>query len=178
MPRSKHSDPETQAKQPEFLMGPHGRIYLQWQYSDGVQHERGRLWYIIAILAGLGLLIYALSSANFLFALIIVMFALVIYVSSVSEPAPIAFAITEEGIEIGSVFHPYRDVDKFWFYYEPPFAANLYITTKGLLGSRLTVDLKDQDPNIVRKYLGSFVQEDLDQVDEPLSDTLSRILKI
>jgi len=178
MAKFKHKVQEDKPKEPEFPLGPHGRVYLQWQFSDRVPHDRSRLWYILATLTGLGLLIYALSSANFLFALMIVMFALVIYVSSVSEPAPVVFSITDEGIEIGNEFHPYREIDRFWFFYEPPMAKNLYITVKGVIGSRLMVDLTDHDPNVVRQYLGSFVQEDLEQVDEPLSDTLSRILKI
>jgi len=178
MAKPKQQEPEDKPKQPEFPSGPHGRVFLQWQFTDRRPHDRGRLWYVIAILSGLGLLIYALSSANFLFALIIVMFALVIYVSSIAEPVPTYFSVTDEGIEFGNDFHPYREIDKFWFYYEPPTVTNLYITVKGAIGSRLTVDLTDQDPNAVRKYLGAFVQEDLEQVDEPLSDTLSRILKI
>lgn len=178
MAKPKHQAQEDKPNQPEYPLGPHGRVFLQWRFSDRAPHERGRIWYIVAVLTGLGLLIYALSSANFLFALIIVMFALVIYVSSVSEPMPTVFEVTEEGVEVGGVFHPYRELEKFWFYYEPPLAKNLYITVKGVIGSRLTVDLMDQDPNVVRKFLGAFVQEDLEQVDEPLSDTLSRILKI
>jgi len=156
----------------------HDGVLMSWEFSDRPNYRRGRIWYVFMILAGLGLLLYALFSANFLFALIIVMFALVMYVSTIFEPTRMRFALTEDGLKIGESFIPYRDVDKFWFCYEPPVVKNLYLEFRSSLRPRLRIDLDDQNPNKVRESLAKYVREDLDQVDEPLSELIGRILKI
>lgn len=156
----------------------HGEIMLAWEFYDRPRYNRGRWWYIFMILVGAALLVYALFSANFLFALIIVMGALVIYVSTIYEPKPIRFAITELGFEVGNRFLSFRDVRSFWFFYDPPTAKILYLDLSGLTESRVRVDLADQNPNEVRAVLARYLREDVTQVEEPLSDSLSRLLKI
>lgn len=168
--REKH-----EVSQPE---GEHGRILLEWEYFDRPLYDRGRTWYMVMLAGGSVLLLYALISANFLFALIIVMFALVIYVSTIFEPTKHTLKLTEDGLDLGSAFVPYRDVEKFWFYYEPPTAKNLYLEFRNTFRPRLRVELGEQNPNRVREALAKFVQEDLEQVDEPLSDQISRIFKL
>lgn len=151
-------------------------VLLEWEYPERPVYERGRAWYLIMGLAGLALLIYAVYSANFLFALMVIMFGLVIYITASVRPTNRPFAITENGIVIGHTEYRYREIEKFWFFYEPPVKA-LYVQFRGLSG-RQRIDLMDQDPNEVRDLIGQFVPEDLEQEDEPLSDILSRLLKI
>jgi len=166
---------KTGSDQPE---NTHGLILLEWEFNDRPQYQRGRLWYSVMLTIGAGLLLYALVSANFLFALIVVMFALVIYVSTIFEPSKLRFAVTEDGLDIGADFVPFRDLDKFWFYYDPPEIKSLYLEFRDTLRPRMRVDLGDQNPNKVREALAKFVREDLEQVDEPFSDILGRILKL
>jgi hypothetical protein len=123
-------------------------------------------------------LIYAVVSANFLFALIIIMFSLVTYLSSVSEPKQIRFAITDSGIVLGRSFYMYKDISRYWFIYEPPEVRSLYFEFKNSLRPRVTIDLGDTNPNQVRQVLGNFVREDFNEDDEPFADFVGRVLKI
>jgi hypothetical protein len=152
--------------------------YLSWEVYDRPKYERGRMWHIGMAVFGLGLLIYAIASANFLFALIIVMFSLVTYLSSMSEPKRIKFAVTDSGIALGEAFYLYKDVSRYWFIYEPPQVRTLYLEFKNTLRPRVTVDLGDMNPNQVRQVLGNFVREDFNEDEEPFSDFLGRVLKI
>ncbi|MBN1585505.1 hypothetical protein JW899_04025 [Candidatus Uhrbacteria bacterium] len=154
------------------------REIISWEYLDRPNYSRGPVWHAVMVIVGISLLTYAVYSANFLFALIVIMFGLVIYVTSTVRPRPSRFSVTEDGIAIGDDFYRFREVDRFWFFYEPP-VKSLYIHLKdGGFSSRIRVDLEDQDPNSVRNVLGQFVREDLKEIDEPISDTVSRILKI
>jgi len=158
--------------------GEHGLVLMEWEFYDRPRYQRGRLWYTLMLIFGSALLLYALISANFLFALIVVMFALVIYVSTIFEPSKMRITMTEDGIEIGDAFVPYREVEKFWFYYDPPIVKNLYLEFQNAFRPRLRIDLAEQNPNRVREALAKFVREDLQQVDEPFSDIISRILQL
>lgn len=159
-------------------MGSYGNEYMGWNILDYPKYDRGRGWYIMMGVFGGGLLIYAVISANFLFALIIIMFALVTYLASVSEPKEIRFSITDSGIAVGRSFYMYRDISRFWFIYEPPAVRTLYFEFKNSLRPRVTVDLGDANPNQVRQVLANFVREDLNEDDEPFSDFIGRVLKI
>ncbi len=167
---------ESSPEAPE--VGEHGSVLLEWEFSDRPYYQRGRLWYSVMLVIGTLLLLYALISANFLFALIVVMFSVVIYVSTIFEPASVRFTVTEDGIEMGDSFVPYREVEKFWFYYDPPAVKNLYLEFKNTFRPRMRIELGEQNPNRVRETLAQFVREDLDQIDEPLSDMFSRIFKL
>lgn len=151
---------------------------LEWEVNEFVRYERGALWYTISILVGLGLLVYAILTANFLFALIIVMFALALYLSIITEPAKIRFALTDGGIEIGRSRYPYHEIKSFWLIYDPPEVKKLYLDFRTPLRPRLTIDLDDVNPNDVRSALMARVHEDLTQVEEPMTEILGRLFKI
>ncbi len=152
--------------------------YYGWDVPESPQYERGRLWYVGMIVAGIGLLIYAVLTANFLFALIIIMFALVLYLSTLAEPKKVRFSITDSGVAVGPSFYPYRDISRFWFIYEPPHVRSLYVDFKSPLRPRISVDIGDVNPNDIRQVLATFVHEDFTEDEEPFSDYIGRLLKI
>lgn len=159
-------------------IGDHGKEILAWDIDEYAKYERGWLWYVIATAVGLGLMVYAIVTSNFLFALIIVMFSLALYLSIVSEPAKIRFAVTEDGLEVGHTFYPYRQLQSFWLIYDPPLVKNVYFEFVSPIKPRLTIELDEMNPNAVRSALAGFIREDLTQVEEPLSDILGRLFKI
>lgn len=158
--------------------GTYGQELLAWLTYDRPTYQRGPRWYWGMGALCLGLLIYAVASANFLFALIVLMCAIIVYLSTLAEPRIIRVAVTETGVVVGKRFHPFRDIARFWFVYEPPTVRNLYLQTRGGFGSRMAVDVGEMNPNDVRLVLGDFVAEEMVDSDEPMADILSRVLKI
>jgi hypothetical protein len=150
---------------------------LQKEYE---KYERGRTWYIAMGLVGLLLLTYALISGNNSFALIIILFGIVMYLHELHEPMDINFAITDTGIVLGKKYYRYSELENFWIVYgaEKNSTRNLYFTYNGYLKHRLQVSLLDYDPRPIRDYLTQYVVEDLEQEEEPLSDRVARLLKI
>jgi hypothetical protein len=162
----------------ELAEGAFGPEQVGWEVKEYRRYERGRLWHVLMALAGVGLLIYTVASANFLFALIIMMFALIIYISSVVEPRTVRFGITDTGVRFGKTMRRFRDASRFWMIYEPPEVKSLYIEFKGATTPRMVVDLGEMNPNEVRTVLGQFVREDLEEDVEPFADFVGRVLKI
>jgi len=158
--------------------GTYGEEFLSWETYDRPKYERGPRWYATMVVVGLGLLIYAVASANFLFALIVLMCAIIVYLSTLVEPRRIRVAVTETGVAVGTAFYPFRDIGRFWFVYEPPVVRSLYLEVRQGAGTRLAVDVGDMNPNELRRVLGDFLHEDLVDTDEPLADILSRLFRI
>ena len=155
-----------------------GGELLSWTVDEYVRHERGMLWYAIAIIVALGVLMYAVVTQNFLFAVIIIMFAIIMGLSSLREPRKFFFVITDLGVGIGDKFFPYKEFRNFWLLYEPPEVKNVYLEFKRAAWPHLVIPLDEQDPLEVRKTLLRFMREDLSRDEEPFGDLLARIFKI
>lgn len=169
---------ETSTIEQEIDSGAYGQLFLAWEMPEYRPYRRGRWWYVGAGALLLGLLIYCVWSANFLFALIVLMIALVVYMTSVNEPRLVRVMLTEAGLTIGDALFPYRDMRRFWMAYEPPAVRTLYIEFHSALRPRMTIDLGDVNPLAVRDTLLTYVHEDADEDGMPLSDVIARILKI
>jgi hypothetical protein len=150
----------------------------EWECNDRPDHVRGRLWHILMPLAALLLLIYAVLTANFLFAFIIILFAVLIYMRSIGGAERILCTVSAAGMTVGTREIRLKDIRRFWFAYEPPEVKYLYVEIEGLVPTRLAVDLDDADPNDIRAILGAYVKEDLNEDGEPASDFISRTLKL
>jgi len=151
---------------------------LSWEYDNKPQYQRGKSWYVGMAIAATLLLLYAIISANFLFALIILMVALIVYLGIITGPDRRVCSITENGIHCGKTFHPYRELDRFWFAYDPPLVKKLYIVPRSRLDPAIVVELEQQNPLSVRQVLSQFMAEDLERAEEPLGDRISRLLKL
>jgi hypothetical protein len=157
---------------------PHGETHLTWEIDEYQRYQHSFAWYIGASLVGIALLWYALATVNFLFALIIIIFAIVVILSGTREPHRVTIALTEDGVEMGTRFYPYRDFATFWLVYEPPLTKMVYLDPKSSFAPVFGMSLEDTNPNSVREVLLRSVREDLERDNEPFSDSLARLLKI
>ncbi len=157
----------------------HGKTLMSWSIPEYEQHERSFGWYALAVLVGIGLLVWALISANYLFAIIILMVAVILYRQATAIPAMLHFAITEDGLELGDRhFYSYKDLATFWVVYEPPEVKRLFFTFKSSIRPHLAVPIEDQNPVAIRKTLQRYITEDLEREGEPATDALGRALKL
>lgn len=155
-----------------------GKIVYEWYIQEYEQYERSKRWYLIMGLLGISLITYSMFTANYLFALVVILFGIVLYLHEMQPPLNIYFAITEIGIIIGQRFYRFSELSGFWVIYNPPEVKNLYFRTKNVLKSRLKISLQNYDPRPIREYVSQFVVEEIEEEEEPLSDRLARILKI
>lgn len=153
-------------------------ILLGWQFSEFEKHQRNKLWYIIAGIILIALVIYAVFAANFLFAVILIIISAIIYLQEKRGPDNLLFAITPDGLFIGDKIHPYKSIKNFYLIYEPPEVKNLFIDFNSALKPRLTIPLLDQDPVTVRELLLEYLDEDIEKEYEPLSEIIGRFLKL
>lgn len=156
-----------------------GRVLDQWTFPEFIKHERGPGWYAAAGLIGIALFIYAIVSGNFLFALIILLIAIIIFNHNRSEPMMIPFQIYQSGVQVGDKFYLYRDIDSFAIVYEPPAVKRLYITLKAAtLRREISIPLNNKNPLKVRSTLLDFLEEDLTRDKESMNDAMARVFKI
>lgn len=160
------------------MADPHGATLLSWEFPEHAQHVRGRAWYVAVTVAVIALLIYAFATKNFLFAVIIVMLAVVLYLRDVrGAPPMLPFVITEKGILLADRFTPYERLQDYWFVTEEDAPKVVYFHPRGAR-PQFSVPIGDHDPSGIRDALRGRLAENEDEHDEPASDAIGRVLKL
>jgi hypothetical protein len=155
-----------------------GEILASWSFNEYAQYQRGKRWYVAAFLIIIFLLFYSLITANFLFAVIVILGAVTILMRDRYGPDKIDFAITEDGLKVEDKFYEYDLFSQFYIIYKPPHIKTLFVDFKSILKPRLSIPLENQNPLKIREVLKEYLKEDLDKEEEPISESLKRILKI
>ncbi len=155
-----------------------GRVVYQWKVNEYEKYDRSKRWYLVMGILAVLLLLYAVVTANYIFALILVLFGIVLFLHEMQDPLKVSFTIVETGVVVGDKYYKFSELTSFWIIYNPPAVKNLYFSTNSLLKNRLQVPLLDYDPRPIRDFLNRFLKEDLEQEDEPLSDRLGRFLQL
>lgn len=155
-----------------------GTALLRWSFSEFKQVDRSKTWWIMAGLVVLAMLIYAVTTANFLFALILIMGSTLFITETQRHPRQMNFAITGNGIILGKKYWRWSELSNFWIAYQPPEIKKLYIEAKSSLEPRLAIPLQNNNPLNVRQLLGKYMTENLEREDIPTSEALAKILKL
>lgn len=155
----------------------YGQELLSWEIKEHHEHARGLAWAVIAGITGVALLIYAVSTRNFLFAFIVIMFGVIFASHSLRPPGAYRFVITRRGIALGERFYTWKDMDHFWIVDTPPAVKTVYFEFGGLR-PRLPIPLGKVNPNSIRAILRDMLREDASKTEEPTSDFIARILRI
>lgn len=149
-----------------------------WETPAHDHHERGARWYWGLGLITLVLVLYAVWTANFLFAFLILLGAIILVLAGNHEPKSVLVQIGHNGVVWDGWFLPFDRVRHFAIVYQPPEVKLLYIQPKNYAQPRLRIELDTQDPLELRDHLKQYTHEDIDLQDEHASDMIARLLKL
>lgn len=156
----------------------HGEVLMEWRFPEHEKKERGPLWYLIGITVLAVTVILCFISGNFLFAVFLILFALIIFLDIKRPTLDVDFKVYEEGLKLGSRFYEWSEINNFSVVYRPPEVKNLYLELDKKLSPEISISLEDQNPVKVREILNDYLEEDLERKDESFFDRISRWLKI
>lgn len=149
-----------------------------WEAPSAPRYERGPLWYVLMTAGALLLVAYAVWTANFLFAFLILLIAIILVLAGNEAPKTALAQIGEHGIVWDGRLYLYADIDQFAIVFHPPYAKLMYVELKSAIHPRLRIPLEDQDPNAIREHLVQFLPQDTDLRYEHFSDMVARLLRI
>lgn len=153
------------------------KIVLSWQAQEYPYHEKSHRWFIVAALILSVLVVYGLMTDGWTFSLALVVFAGTYYVLHRNVPDTVDVHITDINIHIGKNVFPFSSIKGFWLVNKPPEVRRLYLRFCGRMRPDLHVELGESDAADVRKILLDHIKE-IKGAQEPLSDTIVRILKL
>ncbi len=149
-----------------------------WETLSYKKYNRTKSWYFAMAMAAILFVAYAVITANFLFAFIVILTVILLLLLGSREPRQILVQVGMDGLVWDGSLHLYEDIDDFAIVYNPPVAKTLYVNFRSAARPRLAIQLEDVDPVDLRAFLGQFVREDGDLRGEPISDIVGRLLKL
>ncbi|MGI6373967.1 MAG: hypothetical protein ACOX0C_01390 [Patescibacteria group bacterium] len=165
--------------------------FVQWEVPEYRTPERGKNWYIIAGIIAAFFVFFSLfafegwrlvflgARSNFLFIVIIIISVAVLYFQEQSPAMMVRIKLGPEGINVGKKFHYYKEFKNFSVLYLPKESIKrLYFEFKSSTKMRLSFPLRSLDPSLVRKFLAQYLKEDFERKNEPLSEQLTKLLKL
>lgn len=155
-----------------------GTVLQQWKIAEYEQFQWNKNWYILMGVVGTLCILYGILSGNFLFVFIVLLVAIILFLQKNQTPPLVQFAITDEGVVVGSRFYQYSEFKDFHLIYKPPEVKTLFLETKTALRPTLRISLEDMNPLEVRSALLQFLPENTDATEEPLSDRAARNFRI
>jgi len=153
-------------------------VIFSWQCHDYIKYKKNKFWYLISFLVVGAMVGWAIYTVNYLFAVFLVLFYLVVIMYEFRESEVVDCVITPDGIKHGKNFFFYNKIDNFFIIYQDQGIKNLYLDFKNPLRGRVTIDVENLDAVKIREYLLQFIKEDLEREAEPLSEQLRRWLRI
>ena len=163
------------AIQPGLLIGD---IQHSWEVDEYDQHERPKAWYVFMSIFGVVFVVYGMLSGNFLFALIILLAGIILFLQSHQTPLRVPIGITDLGVIVNNRFYSYSEFEGFYIIYNPPEVKTVFLETTSLLRPTLRIPLMDQNPMDIRYTLGEYLVEDVEKEEEPAVDTFARRWKM
>lgn len=152
---------------------------VSWEVFEYEKYQRSKTWYIIASIIAALLLLYSILSSNFLFAIIIITATVIMILHDGQEPLLIKIKLTDEGIVVGKKFYDYDEIKNFSIVYKPKQEIkNLYFEFQNSFKHRLSIPLNNTNPLQIRDFLLQYATEDLERINQPLSEGLGQLFKL
>jgi hypothetical protein len=174
---------------------------ISWQIPEYHSEEKTKLWYAIYALIAIGLLVYAIFTQDFIFAIIIIFAAILIVIFDGNKPGMLDVVISDQGVMVGKEFYSYDQIQDFFIIYEPDQGMkNLYLEFKRFVKpslpdseparyswlfwivnfarTRFSIPLGDTNPIVIRRNLLKYLKENLERTTIPLSEQLTKLFKL
>lgn len=149
---------------------------ISWTALEFVPQDRPLWWFIVFFLAAGGLIAFGIYSKSIMTTILFSLLAVVTFGFAVKKPRRLGHILSAEGITIGRKLLPYREIRKFWLHYNPPMVKTLNIETTASVNNTFTLQLENQDPVAVKRFLKKYLPEDLER-EETIADAIARKIK-
>lgn len=142
-------------EQKRFELAPQ----LSWKTYLYPAYEKGKYWYVLAIIAVLGFAAYGVLTNSWTFSVVVLITAGVYYYIHSQDNPVIEVVVTDVGIRVGERVYRYTDLKTYWIDYNPPYVQDLHLVLRNDLKQDITIQMHGPNPTEVRTVLSQYLPE-------------------
>jgi len=146
---------------------------IEWEAFNRSEQSHSPDWYWAVAIIALSITVTAILLGNALFAVLVVISTIALFLRSLQKPQVTRYELTNRGLWVNKEFQPFTTFDSFWVT-ELSFQPKLILKSKGLMSPLLVISLETTDPDRVREFLQEFLLET--EHHEPLSKRIMEYL--
>ncbi len=143
------------------------RVTLSWSAYEHEHVPRGSDWFWALGIVALSAALTSILFHNVLFAILILIAAVILAMLANVPPDLVKFEISDRGIRTGGTLHTYEEIISFWVEEEKGDTPLLLVDTTKFMAPNLIIPIENIDPHEIRTYLQERVEEV--PMKEPLS---------
>ncbi len=147
---------------------------IEWKALERKGYGHTPDWYVAVSVIAISIAVTSVILHNTLFAILVVLSAVVLFLRTLQPPRTVVYALTSKGLWINKEFSPFKSFESFWVEDSDPEHATLIMKSAGLVMPLLCIPLDGQDPDSVREHLGMVLPEV--EHHEPLSKKIMEFL--
>lgn len=132
---------------------------LEWNTYDRIEQANSPDWYWAVGIIALSLAVTAVIFNNILFAILVAVSTVVLFLRTIQKPRLIRYELTNRGIWTNKDFQPFAVFDSFWVEEENIPQSKLILKPKGLLSLLLVIPLEGISPETIREFLAAYLLE-------------------
>jgi hypothetical protein len=149
------------------------KVFIEWETPEYRFEKRTADWFFAVGIIAASLTITAILLNNILFAIVIVLGTLTIFLYAKRRPFIIKVGVTESGFRIGRNFYPYATLTAYWV--ETRFGEpKIFLRTTKLTAPFVSMPIVGVNPERVRLTLRDKLVEE--EINEPLSQKIMEYL--
>ena len=145
---------------------------ITWQAYDRVPQKHSPDWYWAVGIIALSSMVTALLLNNILFAILVVLSTIVLFLYTLKKPELVTYELTNRGLWINKDFSPFTTFESFFVTEDE--SAKLIIKSKGLIIPLSIIPIETLDSQTVREFLQDYLPEV--ELQEPLSKRIMEFL--
>lgn len=147
---------------------------FEWSALERTEHNHRPDWYWAVCIITLSIAATAVILHNILFAVLIVISAIALFLRTLQKPRQISYSLTSKGLHLGSEFSSYGTLESFWIEEHEEEEPKLIIKPVALISPLFIIPLKTIDREAVRVFLAEKLLEV--ELHEPLSKKIMEFL--
>lgn len=146
---------------------------IEWSALERREHTHRPDWYWAVGIIALSIAATAALLHNILFAVLIVVSVIALFLRTLQKPREVAYALTAKGFHTGSDFTPWSALESFWIH-ETEHEPKLLIKPIALISPLFIIPLDGADRENLRGILSERLSET--ELHEPLSKKIMEFL--
>jgi hypothetical protein len=136
---------------------------LEWKTFEHEHIHKTSDWFWALGIISVAGAVTSIIFSNILFAGVILIGAFVLGMHATKKPSLVHFRITNRGIIIDNIMHPYSSLESFWVEDEDEHKdPKLLVKSKKLLSPHIVIPIKHVSPDDVRDQLLEYIDEEED----------------
>ncbi len=146
---------------------------LTWKAYDRPTEPHTPDWYWAVGIIALSIMVTAILLNNMLFAVLVVVSTISLFLRTLQEPRLITYELTNRGLWTNKTFESWNTLES--FFVTPLDPAKLLIKAKSLTTPLSVIPLMEIDSETVRDFLLNYLEEE--ELQEPLTKRIMEYLR-